>query len=144
MWRLVELGCPREIEGSIAPWGSNIETTHLQNGRLHVYRDLREKGLGMFPSHFFSPKLSTINLNPKFKPQIEAPNLRHIPIIYQALETSLAQFDPCDFLVVLPWLLSQLLDVLACLTGSHQDQGESRSFLIYKDSQSSIISPFNS
>ncbi|KAI5667248.1 hypothetical protein M9H77_17101 [Catharanthus roseus] len=37
----------------------------------------------------------------------------------EALETSLAQFDPCDSLVIFPWLLSQLLDVLACLTGSN-------------------------
>ncbi|KAI5681813.1 hypothetical protein M9H77_03041 [Catharanthus roseus] len=26
MWRLLELGCPRAIEWSIAPWGANIET----------------------------------------------------------------------------------------------------------------------
>ncbi|KAI5666925.1 hypothetical protein M9H77_08486 [Catharanthus roseus] len=31
MWRLVELGCPRAIEWSIAPWGSNIETTMMTN-----------------------------------------------------------------------------------------------------------------
>ncbi|KAI5672722.1 hypothetical protein M9H77_13086 [Catharanthus roseus] len=31
MWRLVELGCPRAIEWSIAPWGSNIETTMRTN-----------------------------------------------------------------------------------------------------------------
>ncbi|KAI5664123.1 hypothetical protein M9H77_23446 [Catharanthus roseus] len=30
------------------------------------------------------------------------------------------KFNPCDSLVVLHWLLSQLLDVPACLTGSHQ------------------------
>ncbi|KAI5657934.1 hypothetical protein M9H77_26727 [Catharanthus roseus] len=29
------------------------------------------------------------------------------------LETSLAQFNPCNSLVVMPWLLSLLLDVLA-------------------------------
>ncbi|KAI5650624.1 hypothetical protein M9H77_36629 [Catharanthus roseus] len=31
IWRLVELGCPRAIEWSIAPWGSNIETTMRTN-----------------------------------------------------------------------------------------------------------------
>ncbi|KAI5675962.1 hypothetical protein M9H77_06912 [Catharanthus roseus] len=39
-----------------------------------------------------------------------------------ALETPFAQFGPCDFLIVLPWLLSQLLDVLACLISSHQEE----------------------
>ncbi|KAI5670518.1 hypothetical protein M9H77_10882 [Catharanthus roseus] len=86
----------------------------LQNGRLHIYRDLREKGLGMFPSlifslkikhHKFKPQNEAPHLSPKFKLQIEAPNLRHIPTIYQ---------------VIFLWLLSQLLDVLVCLTGSHQ------------------------
>ncbi|KAI5658689.1 hypothetical protein M9H77_27482 [Catharanthus roseus] len=31
MWRLVELGCPRAIEWSIAPWGGSIETTMRTN-----------------------------------------------------------------------------------------------------------------
>ncbi|KAI5672275.1 hypothetical protein M9H77_12639 [Catharanthus roseus] len=69
----------------------------------------------MFPSRIFSPKIKHQKFTPqneaphfsrKFKLQMEAPNLRHIPTIYQ---------------VVFPWLLSQLIDVLACLTSSHQD-----------------------
>ncbi|KAI5650232.1 hypothetical protein M9H77_36237 [Catharanthus roseus] len=31
IWRLVELGCPRAIEWSIAPWDSSIETTMRTN-----------------------------------------------------------------------------------------------------------------
>ncbi|KAI5681922.1 hypothetical protein M9H77_03150 [Catharanthus roseus] len=34
IWRLVELGSPRAIEWSIAPWGSNIKTTRLVTSLL--------------------------------------------------------------------------------------------------------------
>ncbi|KAI5673862.1 hypothetical protein M9H77_14226 [Catharanthus roseus] len=36
MWRLVELGILREIEGSIVPWCSNIETTMRTNLPLFI------------------------------------------------------------------------------------------------------------
>ncbi|KAI5653514.1 hypothetical protein M9H77_30701 [Catharanthus roseus] len=42
MWRLVELGCPRAIEGSIAPWGSNIETTIMTFLLISLISSLRD------------------------------------------------------------------------------------------------------
>ncbi|KAI5652907.1 hypothetical protein M9H77_30094 [Catharanthus roseus] len=36
MWRLVELNCPRAIEWSLAPWGSNIEATMRANFPLLI------------------------------------------------------------------------------------------------------------
>ncbi|KAI5653935.1 hypothetical protein M9H77_31122 [Catharanthus roseus] len=36
IWRLVELGCPRAIEWSTAPWGSNIKTTMRTNLSLLI------------------------------------------------------------------------------------------------------------
>ncbi|KAI5666891.1 hypothetical protein M9H77_16744 [Catharanthus roseus] len=57
---------PRSQEGSNEIFSSKFKQHKLlQNGRLHIYRDLRVK-VGIFPSHIFNPR-ALINTLPKIE-----------------------------------------------------------------------------